>query len=574
MRKEIKFIVSLGLLFSLSLFFRVVARAQELPGIFIILDASRSMLGKFDNKTKINNAQSLLNDLIKNSAEGIPLGVVVFGSRRSSDCTDIEEVIEYGLIDREYAIKKISEIEPKGKTPLGASILYVAKRLKELKTKASIIVLSDGIETCGKDPCQLTKDLLNSGHEFFLDVIGLGVTATEKKELACLAEAGRGRLDAVVNSEEFAEALSGSVKRSLKRNQQFVPIATLAPLPDEIATRLPSQIKDDSTLKSSGQIAIKIPLWAAAPAYWKLLDFITLEEIGVFKDLEVVTLPVGKYLLAWRQYENQESDLIFGKPLEIKNGRTTNIDLATGVELITPSWVKPPRAWGFKNLTNDRKVAQFSLLERVIMPAGKYRLFWRQSESSAEVDFGEVTIVPNRVNTFALSSAAKVVLPSWLSGRFSEIILVDSKGISVFKSQIPFEQTLLPAGDYLLKFKIDDLASADITYGNVYIPKNGVAEMVVDSGLAINHDQSVRLFEGVKIEVSGENGELRWRSVFDPLAAPVPLASGVSQIKLFRGKTLLTQKAVEIKSGFLALLKLSQQPSVGYQIEVDYLRSQ
>ncbi|WDR03732.1 hypothetical protein PSQ19_06665 [Devosia algicola] len=49
-------------------------------------------------------------------------------------------------------------ISPKGKTPLSAAVRMAAETLKYTEDKATVILITDGLETCDVDPCALGSE--------------------------------------------------------------------------------------------------------------------------------------------------------------------------------------------------------------------------------------------------------------------------------------------------------------------------------------------------------------------------------------------------------------------------------
>ena len=70
----------------------------------------------------------------------------------------------------------LQDFEAQGMTPLTASLQQAKEDFVfESPRVNSIVMLSDGIETCGGDPCKLVKDLKAQGINFTIHVIGLDV---------------------------------------------------------------------------------------------------------------------------------------------------------------------------------------------------------------------------------------------------------------------------------------------------------------------------------------------------------------------------------------------------------------
>ncbi|TIL55239.1 MAG: VWA domain-containing protein, partial [Mesorhizobium sp.] len=75
-----------------------------------------------------------------------------------------------------------------GKTPLTSAVRQAAEALKYTEDKATVILITDGLETCKGDPCALGKELRAAGVDFTVNVVGFGLTADEGKQVACLAD--------------------------------------------------------------------------------------------------------------------------------------------------------------------------------------------------------------------------------------------------------------------------------------------------------------------------------------------------------------------------------------------------
>ncbi len=160
----------------------------------IILDASGSMWGQINGKTKIEMAKEALNSVVENwdvEKDG-ELGLTVYGHRKAKDCNDIESIVPIGNVDKSKIHTKIKSIQPKGKTPISKAIELEAAKLKKSGASATIILISDGIDSCNADPCKTVKRLKAEGIKFTLPVAGFKVDKKARKQLQCMADAGDG----------------------------------------------------------------------------------------------------------------------------------------------------------------------------------------------------------------------------------------------------------------------------------------------------------------------------------------------------------------------------------------------
>lgn len=183
--------------------------------LMFILDASGSMWGQVEGTAKIVIAKEVLSDLIKGLPDNTIAGLVAYGHRRKGDCNDVEELIALGPLNKQAMIARVQGLSPKGKTPISRSVRLTAEQIKHLEDETTIILVSDGKETCDPDPCGLVKDLKASGIKFIMHVIGFDVTEEEKMQLECMAKEGGGKYFTADNAGEFSAAASEVVKKSI-----------------------------------------------------------------------------------------------------------------------------------------------------------------------------------------------------------------------------------------------------------------------------------------------------------------------------------------------------------------------
>ena len=186
----------------------LIAVAQERPRAILVLDASGSMWGQIDGQAKITIAQDVVGNLLSSLPVEQELGLTVYGHRRKGDCTDIETLVFPGGNTRDLIREAVDGIKPKGKTPLSAAVVAAAEELRYTEEKATVILVSDGRETCEVDPCEVGRQLEESGVDFTAHVIGFDVAAEEDRaELQCLAENTGGVFRTASNAEELTKAL-------------------------------------------------------------------------------------------------------------------------------------------------------------------------------------------------------------------------------------------------------------------------------------------------------------------------------------------------------------------------------
>ena len=176
---------------------------------------------------------------------------------KKNDCSDVETLIKLGPLNKSNMIKVINSINPKGKTPITLSIQQVADQLKTIEDACSIILVSDGLETCEGDPCELTKKLKEAGIDFTMYVVGFDVNKEVTAQLECVAKAGGGQYFPASSAEKLKSALTDVVDKTVKKNLVIQPFdANNKPLSAMVAVfdQNGKQVDSDGGKKISFQL--------------------------------------------------------------------------------------------------------------------------------------------------------------------------------------------------------------------------------------------------------------------------------------------------------------------------------
>ncbi|MBI1857531.1 MAG: magnesium chelatase, partial [Candidatus Melainabacteria bacterium] len=64
-----------------------------------------------------------------------------------------------GINNRRTIVSEVYKILPQGFTPITYSLGQAVRDLAPYKGEKSIILISDGLETCGGDPCDLAGQI-------------------------------------------------------------------------------------------------------------------------------------------------------------------------------------------------------------------------------------------------------------------------------------------------------------------------------------------------------------------------------------------------------------------------------
>ena len=158
------------------------ANENNAPALVIVLDASNSMWGQVNGKTKIEIARTELNKLLAKPELSSQAQVMVYGSQSKSSCTDIKRLDESA--DSEALSKAINQIRPLGRSPIGAALKQAASNIQG---QGSIVLISDGTESCDQDPCAIAKELKQQQPGLKIYAVSLQ-TENQNQTLTCIAE--------------------------------------------------------------------------------------------------------------------------------------------------------------------------------------------------------------------------------------------------------------------------------------------------------------------------------------------------------------------------------------------------
>ncbi len=205
----------------------------------LVLDASGSMWGQLQGRTKIEIARETVAGLVRDWKAENALGLVAYGHRRKGDCADIETLIPAGPLDASAYLATVNALNPRGMTPLSAAVVQASEALQSSERKATVILVSDGEETCSLDPCEVGTRLEQSGIDFTAHVIGFDVAnPAHQAQLRCLAENTGGRYFNASDAQGLAVALDSVVAMSTEPALPPASAALTAPAEASVSTRI------------------------------------------------------------------------------------------------------------------------------------------------------------------------------------------------------------------------------------------------------------------------------------------------------------------------------------------------
>jgi len=208
--------------------------------ILILLDGSGSMMGKWDSETKFDIAKRLLLhvvDSIEKANPKIEFGLRVFGHQYPKgqwNCTDSK--LEMPFAKKNFTKMKdvLNRIHPKGQTPIAYSLSQALNDFpKDSLSTNSIILITDGLETCKGNPCDVAKQFEQRRISLKPFIIGLGIEDTSKHAFDCL-----GTFYDVTDSYQFTHVMGSVVSQALNNTSVQINLLNAYGAPSETNVEL------------------------------------------------------------------------------------------------------------------------------------------------------------------------------------------------------------------------------------------------------------------------------------------------------------------------------------------------
>ena len=197
----------------------------------LILDSSGSMAaddGSEAGRTKMEAAKESLLKYSGVSAAVFETGFMVFGHEgdatragKQESCSEAaQSLLPMGEVKPESFEGVLNQFQPTGWTPIEGA-LEEAEQAFAGKEDAEnrVVLVTDGIETCGGDPVAAAQRLNDSGIELQIDVVGFGVPSDQAGQLRDIALAGGGEYFDAQTGADLDSYLSGLSDEYVKTAQ-------------------------------------------------------------------------------------------------------------------------------------------------------------------------------------------------------------------------------------------------------------------------------------------------------------------------------------------------------------------
>lgn len=182
------------------------------PRILVLLDESSSMLGvwnggKEKNKVATNIILRLMDSIYAVNSD-VEFSLRVFGSQHTvqeHNCTDTRNEVPFSKYNRTQMEFRLEDIHPLGVTAIAYSLARAAEEdlVNESKYVYSIVLITDGGESCNGDICGVMATLLKNKIFFKPYILSLEDVPNLKSEYECM-----GNYLPVTQNKQIGDALS------------------------------------------------------------------------------------------------------------------------------------------------------------------------------------------------------------------------------------------------------------------------------------------------------------------------------------------------------------------------------
>ena len=144
---------------------KVTQKRKDNTRILFLVDGSNSMYGAWESQQKIDAAKQLLNDLVDSLRvnKNLQLGLRIYGhqySLENRNCKDTKLEVPFSPNNHDKIISTMNTLTPQGTTPIAYSLEQAAGDFPVSdQFRNIVIIITDGVESCGGDPCTVSEAL-------------------------------------------------------------------------------------------------------------------------------------------------------------------------------------------------------------------------------------------------------------------------------------------------------------------------------------------------------------------------------------------------------------------------------
>jgi Ca-activated chloride channel family protein len=171
--------------------------ANTVTRLLFIFDDSFSMYGMWGSGNKIDIAKKLMGEFLDSlqNQPKLELALRCYGHQTpfkpNRDCKDTKLEVPFGPADKNYKLikERINKLTPTGTTPIAYSLGESANDFPPRDNCRNVVILiTDGIEECGGDPCAVSLALQKKGIFLRPFIIGVGLDVKFADVFGCMGK--------------------------------------------------------------------------------------------------------------------------------------------------------------------------------------------------------------------------------------------------------------------------------------------------------------------------------------------------------------------------------------------------
>ncbi len=204
--------------------------------ILFLLDASGSMQSKWgpgNLETRWNSARVILTEMVDflDKRDDVELALRVYGHQSiltEKNCKDTQLEVGFSRVSGNFIKSKLNSLHARGVTPISYSLERAANDFPDNKARNIIILMTDGEESCGGDPCAVAQALEEKKIVMKHFVIGIGVEEKATGAFDCI-----GSYFQTQDPSSLRQTLNNIVARILVRTTSQVDLLDSEKNPSE-----------------------------------------------------------------------------------------------------------------------------------------------------------------------------------------------------------------------------------------------------------------------------------------------------------------------------------------------------
>lgn len=175
----------------------VMASAASEDRLLVVYDSSGSMAEPVEEgRDRLRMGEQATSRVLEDLPRGSRAGLLVYGAtvenrNQPGACTDAQMVYSPATATPAQVSARLGSYEPYGESPLSHALQEAGRQASATDTDR-ILLVSDGRDTCGQDPCSAAADLHADHPDLVVDVIGFR-PPEEREALRCVATTTGGR---------------------------------------------------------------------------------------------------------------------------------------------------------------------------------------------------------------------------------------------------------------------------------------------------------------------------------------------------------------------------------------------